>query len=171
MNSQNVVLVSTSGFNAPNHIARYSFYGKLFSAAISYAEHPKEAGFDECFILSAQHGLIEMGELVKSDLAFRRMELHDRMSWCRSVVKSLREHGYHSSTFVTLVGTGPHINTLAAYLRRVGYTIIVPLKGKGLKMESQISWLREHTDTEAALVGGLARLVVRRLKLAARSQL
>lgn len=111
-----------------------------FKKASAYAKQIS----DRWFILSAKHGLILPGEVIKPyDETLNNMKAAERRSWAEKVTKQIQEVVQEGDQVLFLAGVKYREN-LIPFLTELGCAVEVPMEG--LRIGEQMSWLNEKLD-------------------------
>lgn len=92
------------------------------------------------YILSAQHGLLQPGEVVAPyDKTLNKTSAHERRQWSAIVLEQVQQTLNIQNEIHIFAGMR-YREYLVPLLGKAGYTVVLPLEG--LKIGQQLSWLK-----------------------------
>lgn len=114
--------------------AQHLYTGDLFQKSLAYARH---IGADAIYILSAQHGLLELEqEIAPYEKTLNGMASHHVAQWAVAVLEQLRSHAnLTADRFVILAG-------MVYRARLVPHLTNVELPLDGLRFGEQLKFLK-----------------------------
>jgi hypothetical protein len=109
--------------------AQSLYNGSLFRKASAYCT----ATYDQWFILSAKHGLLDPGDIIDPyDLSLRNLSADERRLWAERVLAQINQRGLGEASFYVHAGDR-YAEHLESYLNSQR-----PLKGLGIGR--QLAW-------------------------------
>jgi Family of unknown function (DUF6884) len=105
------------------------------------ARHYAETHANAWYILSAQHGVLRVDQLVEPyERTLTRMRKSERLAWAQIVQNQLLELLPADAEVIFLAGL-PYRKGIEPFLRQRGYSVTVPLEG--LRLGPQLRRLKE----------------------------
>lgn len=120
--------------------AKDLYISSLFQKSVEWM---KKQDFDEWFILSAQHELLQPNKVIAPyNQTLNNMSAKQRKIWAENVFQALKPH-LDENTSVTFMAGKKYREHLENSLRKIGCQIIVPMEG--LRIGKQLQWLSNNT--------------------------
>lgn len=117
------------------------YTSRLFQALRGYAV----AHADSWFVLSAEHGLLDPGQVVSPyEKALNTMRRTERVAWANRVQHQLAERLPLGAEVLMLAGERYRVD-LIPFLTARGHRISIPLLG--LSIGKQLQWLKHQAES------------------------
>lgn len=115
------------------------YISPLFTKSLNYAK--QKLSPDKIFILSAEHGLLELGDEIEPyNKTLGDMEKGERRQWASKVLKQLQSRTNLDSDHFTFLAGDNYRACLIPHIKHCS----IPMKG--LKIGQQLAWLDRHTN-------------------------
>ncbi len=131
---------------AERYPAEEMYISPLFQGAKSFAK----ARFDRWYVLSAEYGLLEPGQIIEPyEKTLKKMNRSERKLWAEKVFTALTPY-LKTTDILGLIAGQDYREFLLPMLTERGYIVVVPMEG--LSIGKQLSWFKKFREEQKRLV-------------------